>query len=159
NDAIKLCQLRLEVVLRFPGLMQGRGGRGTGRGAVQPGKEVARREYKAQFYAFPGKTEVEASDVVTTCTILNCDRMANETGGLGLFGFLAHIRDVGVESPFIESISVVSSFREVLPTDSSVMPPDRDIYFRIDLETRTRPIPIPSYRIAPVELRGLKVQI
>ncbi|KAH0655633.1 hypothetical protein KY285_030515 [Solanum tuberosum] len=49
--------------------------------------------------------------------------------------------------------------REVFPTDSPGMPPDRDIYFCIDLETGTRPIPIPSYRMAPVELRRLNAQI
>ncbi|WMV34580.1 hypothetical protein MTR67_027965 [Solanum verrucosum] len=58
---------------------QGRGGRGNGNvggGAVQSGKEVAHRDDMAQFYAFPSKTKVEASDAMITCTILICDQMA-----------------------------------------------------------------------------------
>ncbi|WMV25986.1 hypothetical protein MTR67_019371 [Solanum verrucosum] len=61
------------------GNQRGHGGRGNGnvgRGAVQPGKDVARQDDRAQFYAFSGKTEAEVSDVVITNTILVCDRMA-----------------------------------------------------------------------------------
>ncbi|WMV29593.1 hypothetical protein MTR67_022978, partial [Solanum verrucosum] len=64
-----------------------------------------------------------------------------------------------VESPSIESIPVVSEFREVFLTDFPGMPSDRDIDFCIDLEPGTRPISIPPYRMAPTELRELKAQI
>ena len=73
--------------------------------------------------------------------------------------YLAHIRDVEIETPSIESIPVVSEFREVLPTDFPGMPPDRDIDFCIDLESGTSPIFIHPYRMAPTELRELKAQI
>ncbi|KAH0665419.1 hypothetical protein KY285_026625 [Solanum tuberosum] len=49
----------------------------NGRGAVQPGREVARQDDMAQCYAFLGKNEAETSDAVITCTILVCDQMAN----------------------------------------------------------------------------------
>ncbi|WMV20179.1 hypothetical protein MTR67_013564, partial [Solanum verrucosum] len=52
----------------------------------------------------------------------------------GCLAYLDHIRDVKIESPSIESIPVVSEFREVFPTDFPGMPPDRDIDFSIDLE-------------------------
>lgn len=39
-------------------------------------KEVARQDDKVQFYAFPSRTKVEASDAAITNTILICDRMA-----------------------------------------------------------------------------------
>ncbi|WMV57246.1 hypothetical protein MTR67_050631, partial [Solanum verrucosum] len=77
----------------------------------------------------------------------------------GCLAYLAHIRDVEVESPSIESIHVMSEFREVFPNDLSGMPPDRDIDFCIDLELGTRPISIPLYRMAPAELREVKAQI
>ncbi|WMV51399.1 hypothetical protein MTR67_044784 [Solanum verrucosum] len=48
---------------------------------------------------------------------------------------------------------------EVFPIDLFGMPPDRDIYFCIDLELGTHPISIPPYRMASVELRELKAQI
>ncbi|WMV59151.1 hypothetical protein MTR67_052536 [Solanum verrucosum] len=113
----------------------GRGGSGNGNaggGAVQAGREVARKNDKAQCYAFPGKIEAEASDAMIT---------------------------VEVESPFIKSIPVVSKFREVFHTDLSSMPLDRDINLCIDLEPGTRPIYIPPYHMAPTELRELNAQI
>ncbi|KAH0709266.1 hypothetical protein KY284_010693 [Solanum tuberosum] len=79
--------------------------------------------------------------------------------GQGCLAYLAHIREVDADSPSIESILVVSEFKEVFPTDLPGMPPDMDIYFCIDLEPSTRPISIPPYRRAPSELRKLKAQI
>ena len=49
--------------------------------------------------------------------------------GQGYLAYFAHIWDVEVESPFIESIPVVSKFREVFPNDLPCIPPDRDIDF------------------------------
>ncbi|WMV55632.1 hypothetical protein MTR67_049017, partial [Solanum verrucosum] len=82
-----------------------------------------------------------------------------ETGGAGLLAYLAHNRDVEVESPSIESILVVSKFREVFPTDLPGMPSDRGIYLCIDFEPGTRPVFIPLYLMALAELRELKAQI
>ncbi|WMV30291.1 hypothetical protein MTR67_023676, partial [Solanum verrucosum] len=83
----------------------------------------------------------------------------SEAGGAGFLAYLAHIRDVEVESPSIESISIVSKFREVFPTDLHGMLPNRDIDFYIDLETDTRPISIPPYHMALAKLIELKAQI
>ncbi|WMV33162.1 hypothetical protein MTR67_026547, partial [Solanum verrucosum] len=77
----------------------------------------------------------------------------------GCLAYLAHIRDVEVESLSIESILVVSEFREVFPNDLPGMPPDRDIDLCINLEPDTRPISIPEYGMATAELRELKAQI
>ncbi|WMV14470.1 hypothetical protein MTR67_007855 [Solanum verrucosum] len=56
---------------------EGRENGNTCRGAVQPCREVARQDDRAQCYAFPGKTEAETFDVVITCTNLVCDWMTN----------------------------------------------------------------------------------
>ena len=53
----------------------------------------------------------------------------------------------------------MSEFSEVFPTDLPGLPPDRDIDFCIDVETGTRPISIPPYRMAPAELKELKEQL
>ncbi|WMV59253.1 hypothetical protein MTR67_052638 [Solanum verrucosum] len=128
---------------------------------LQRGREVARHDDRAHCYAFLSKTEVDASDAVITSTILVCDRMANVLfdPGQRCLAYLAHIRDVEVESPSIESIPMVSEFREVFPTDLPAMLPYRDMNFCIDLEPGTCPISIPLYRMAPTELRELKAQI
>ncbi|WMV46492.1 hypothetical protein MTR67_039877 [Solanum verrucosum] len=57
-------------------------------------------------------------------------------------------KDVDVESRFSEYILVVSKFKEVFPTDFPGMPPNKDIYFCIDLQPCTRPISIPPYHMA-----------
>ncbi|WMV09840.1 hypothetical protein MTR67_003225 [Solanum verrucosum] len=79
--------------------------------------------------------------------------------GRGCLAYLALIRDIEAGSPSIESIHVVLEFREVFHMDLPSMPPDRDIYLCTILEPGTRPICIPSYRMAPIELRDLKAQI
>ena len=49
--------------------------------------------------------------------------------GQSCLAYLSHIGDVEVENPSIESILVVSEFREVFPNDLPGIPPDRDIDF------------------------------
>ena len=49
----------------------------AGRGAVQVGKEVVLRDYRAQFYTFPHKIKAETSDAMIPITILLCERMDN----------------------------------------------------------------------------------
>ena len=73
--------------------------------------------------------------------------------------FLAHLRDYTTQVPSIELVSIVHEFLDVFPADLPSMPPDRDIDFCIDLESGTRPIAIPPYRMAPAELRELKAQL
>ncbi|WMV09679.1 hypothetical protein MTR67_003064, partial [Solanum verrucosum] len=84
---------------------------------------------------------------------------ARKLVGQGCLAYLAHIGDVEVESPSIESIRVVSEFREVFPNDLPGMPHDKDIDFCIDLEPGTHPISVPPYRMAPTKLRELKAQV
>ncbi|WMV19172.1 hypothetical protein MTR67_012557, partial [Solanum verrucosum] len=97
------------------------------------------REFKAQIQELLDK--VLSVLVLPRGVLMSC---------LGCLAYLAHIRDVEVESPSIESIPVVSEFRVVFPTDLSGMPLDRDIDFCIDLEISTRPISIPPYHMAPI---------
>ncbi|KAH0772846.1 hypothetical protein KY290_009983 [Solanum tuberosum] len=138
------------------------------RGNVQPSREVARQDDRAQCYASSGKNEAETSDAVITewegvyklkqAKIISSIRVSKLVEK-GCLAYLAHIRDVEIEAPSIESISMVSEFREVFHNDLTGMPPDRDIDFCIDLEPGTRLISIPPYRMAPAELRELKAQI
>ncbi|KAH0650029.1 hypothetical protein KY284_029941 [Solanum tuberosum] len=180
------------------GNQRGRGGWGNGnagRGVMQPSKEVAHQEDRAQFYVFLGKTEFEGVMQWSQELLLSVPRWllfclfwvlliqipgrerlewervykpklvkiissirARKLVGQGCLDYLAHVWDVEAESPSIESIHVVSEFKEVFPTDLPGMPSDRDIDFYVDLETSTHPISIPLYRMAPSELRELKAQ-
>ena len=59
----------------------------------------------------------------------------------------------------MDEIPVVREFPDVFPDDFASLPPDREVEFTIDLIPGTKPISIPPYRMAPVELRELKAQL
>ena len=48
---------------------------------------------------------------------------------------------------------------DVFPEDLPGVPPLQEIDFGIDLEPDTKPISIPPYRMAPTELKELKLQL
>ena len=78
--------------------------------------------------------------------MLRAKRMVSK----GCLAFLAHLRDDTTKVPSIESVLIVREFLDVFPADLPGMPPDRDIDFCIGLESGTRPISIPHYRMAHV---------
>ncbi|XP_070020732.1 uncharacterized protein [Nicotiana sylvestris] len=73
--------------------------------------------------------------------------------------YLAYVRDTTTESPMIDSVPVVREFADVFPADLPGMPSDRNIDFCIDLALGTQSISIPSYRMAPKELKELKEKL
>ncbi|XP_075091634.1 uncharacterized protein LOC142171828 [Nicotiana tabacum] len=77
----------------------------------------------------------------------------------GCLGFIATVHDTRLEDVTIDSVPVVRKFADVFPEDLPELPPIREIEFSIDLVPGTQPISIPLYRLAPAELRGLKVQL
>ncbi|XP_059288219.1 uncharacterized protein LOC132041524 [Lycium ferocissimum] len=62
------------------------------------------------------------------------------------------------ENVTIDSVPIVRKFADVFPEDLPGLPPMREIEFSIDLVPGTQPISIPPYRMAPAELRELKLQ-
>ena len=56
-------------------------------------------------------------------------------------------------------MEILSEFANVFLTDLPSIPPKREIKFCIDILPNTQPISIPPYRMAPVELKELKVQL
>ena len=59
----------------------------------------------------------------------------------------------------LAKVPVVNEFFDVIPEDLPGLPPDREIEFKIELAPGTEPISIASYRMAPAELKELKVQM
>ena len=59
----------------------------------------------------------------------------------------------------LAKVPVVNEFFDVFPEDLPGLLPDREIEFEIELAPGTEPISITPYRMAPVELRELKVQM
>ena len=77
----------------------------------------------------------------------------------GYSTYLAYVIDTLKGEPKLEDVLIVSEFPDVFPDDLPRLPPDRELEFPIELFSGTAPISIPPYRMAPVELKELKVQL
>ena len=65
------------------------------------------------------------------------------------------VNDLDHDIMCIDSMPLVNEFLYVFPEDFPSVPPLQEI----DLEPDTKPIPIPLYRMAPAELKELKLQL
>ena len=78
----------------------------------------------------------------------------------GCIAYLASVVDVSVEQKVKpEDVHVVNEFVDVFPKDLPGIPPDREIDFVIDVLPGTAPISKAPYRMAPLELKELKIQL
>jgi hypothetical protein len=59
----------------------------------------------------------------------------------------------------LEDIHVVQEFSDVFPDDLSEMPPERAIEFKIELQPGTAPIAKATYKMSPMEMKELKIQL
>ena len=75
----------------------------------------------------------------------------------GFQGYLAYVVETGKEGTMVDEIPVVRESSDVFPDDISGLPPEREVEFTIDLIPGTDPISIPPYRMAPAELRELRL--
>ena len=77
----------------------------------------------------------------------------------GCQAFLAYVVDKELREPKIEDIQIVCEFLDVFPKELPGLPPNIEIEFSIDLQPSTTPISQAPYRMAPTELKELKVQL
>ena len=77
----------------------------------------------------------------------------------GCQAYLAYMVDTKSEGPKVEDIPVVYEFEDVFPKDLLGLPPDREIEFAIDVISGTTLISQAPYRMAPAELKELKIQL
>ena len=61
--------------------------------------------------------------------------------------------------PSVSDILTISDFQDVFPEELSGLPPRREIEFDIDVVPSATPASITPYRMAPVELKELKLQL
>jgi hypothetical protein len=59
----------------------------------------------------------------------------------------------------LEDIPIVREFLDVFPDDLPGMPPERAIEFKIELQPGTAPIAKAPYKMSPVELKELNIQL
>ena len=74
-------------------------------------------------------------------------------------GYLAYVVEVRDDDMRMEDIPIVREFLDVFPDDLPGLPPNREIYFQIELALGTEPISRAPYRMALAELKELKVQM
>ena len=108
----------------------------------------------------PGKLEVKFRGICrelssSMISVMIARRMLRK----GCQGYLAYVVETENEGTLVDEIPVVREFPDVFPDDIAGLPPEREVEFTIDLIPRTEPISIPSYRMAPAELRDLKAQL
>ncbi|KAA0056300.1 pol protein [Cucumis melo var. makuwa] len=77
----------------------------------------------------------------------------------GTWGILASVVDTREVDVSLSSEPVVRDYPDVFPEELPGLPPHREVEFAIELEPGTVPISRAPYRMAPVELKELKVQL
>ena len=65
----------------------------------------------------------------------------------------------GKKMTTIDCLPMVCEFVDVFPKKLSCLPPHREMDFSIELYRGTDPISIAPYRMAPVELKELNIQL
>ena len=73
--------------------------------------------------------------------------------------YLAHVIDISTPKVTLENVPIVPEFSNVILEDLLGFPSDRELEFCIDLLHGIALISIPSYRMALVELKELKMQL
>src|ERR1051325_8353653 len=107
---------------------------------------------KGKIVQFQGERKI-----LPTCTIstLKGEKLLRK----GCEAYLAYVINTQAEKMKIEDIPVVREFPDVFPEELPGLPPVREVEFSIDLILGTGPISRAPYRMAPVELSELKVQL
>ncbi|KAL0549281.1 hypothetical protein IC582_013762 [Cucumis melo] len=77
----------------------------------------------------------------------------------GTWGILACVVDIREADVSLSSEPVVRDYPDVFPEELPGLPPHREVEFAIELEPGTVPISRAPYRMAPAELKELKVQL
>ncbi|XP_071933796.1 uncharacterized protein [Coffea arabica] len=77
----------------------------------------------------------------------------------GAQGFLAFLINAPSDQVKLEDVPVVREFPDVFPEELKTLPPEREVEFKIDLVQGTAPISKTPYRMAPAELKELKIQL
>jgi hypothetical protein len=77
----------------------------------------------------------------------------------GCSTWLAHVRELEKGSIYLTSIPVVREFRDVFPEELPRLPPVREIEVSIETIPGVSPIAQSPYRMTPMKLAELKVQL
>ncbi|XP_071921759.1 uncharacterized protein [Coffea arabica] len=76
----------------------------------------------------------------------------------GAQGYLDFLINTPSDKVNLEDMPVVKDYPDVFPEELESLPPERDIAFKIDVTPGIAPISKTPYRMAPAELKELKLQ-
>nr|XP_027075952.1 uncharacterized protein LOC113699803 [Coffea arabica] len=77
----------------------------------------------------------------------------------GAQGYLAFMINAPSDQVKLEDVPAVREFPDVFPEELKTLPPEREVEFKIDLVPGAAPISKTPYRMAPAELKELKIQL
>ncbi|KAL0544225.1 hypothetical protein IC582_019338 [Cucumis melo] len=116
------------------------------------GKEVTFTKPSSTKVVFRGERKIIPTSLISA---LKVEKLLRK----GCTAFLAHVVEVQEEKLKPEDVPVVNEYLDVFPADVLGLPPDREVEFTIELLPGTKPISQAPYRMAPSELKELKVQL
>ena len=115
-------------------------------------KEVVFSPPTASSFKFKGVGTVVLPKVISA---MKASKLLNQ----GTWSILASVVDTKEDETSLTSEPVVREYPDVFPKDLPGLPPHREVDFAIELEPNTTPISRAPYRMAPAELKELKVQL
>ena len=77
----------------------------------------------------------------------------------GCEAYLAYVLDTKRENSSLLDIPTVCDYQDLFPEKLLGLPPQREIEFAIDVVQGATPASITPYRMAPLELKKLKLQL
>ena len=113
-------------------------------------KRVTLRTTNEDEVTFIGERSNHLSNVISAAT-------ARTMVQKGCEAYLAYVIDTVKARPSVSDIPTVSDFPDVFPEELPGLPPHREIEFAIDVVPGATPASITPYRMAPLELKELKL--
>ena len=113
-------------------------------------KRVTLRTPSSEEVTFINERSNHLSNVISATTTRTMVRKGCEA-------YLAYVIDTKKPEPSLLDIPTISDYPDVFPEELSGLPPQREIEFAIDVVPGATLASITSYRMAPVELKELKL--
>ncbi|XP_071913986.1 uncharacterized protein [Coffea arabica] len=115
---------------------------------------------KVVEFCIPGETtlKLDVRGMLASSALISGIR-ARKLFSRGAHGYLAFLINTSGEKIKLEDMPVICEYPDVFPEELESLPPEREIEFKVDLVPGTTPISKTPYRMAPTELKELKVQL
>ena len=113
-------------------------------------KRVTLRTPSGEEVTFIGERSNHLSNVISVTTVRTMVRKGCEA-------YLAYVKDMKKVELSLSDIPTVCDYPDVFPEEFPGLPPQREIEFGIDVVPGATPASITLYRMAPVELKELKL--